>query len=208
VCLYIPDRDEDGGEVRDLRDDVMAKKINVTGKPARRIEVSGKPQRRIEPEHFAAALGAEAVGEAHASNLDPLSLAALGSELIKRLRSSGGRPALADATEICRVPLSAEDVKTLEGMVAQLGTSSGGKPSVGQLVSVIVREHLQTLKPVSHAACAADAAGAEPDQPTVKAALRQIVEEHVRPLREQVQRLEAELHAGASRRQRSGNVLP
>jgi hypothetical protein len=48
------------------------------------------------------------VGEAHAPNLDPLSLAALGSELIKRLRS-GGRPAVADATEICRVPLSAED---------------------------------------------------------------------------------------------------
>ena len=62
----------------------MAKKINVTGKHARRIEVSGKPQRRIEPEQFAAALGAEPVGDAHAPNLDPLSLAALGSELIKR----------------------------------------------------------------------------------------------------------------------------
>jgi hypothetical protein len=126
--------------------DAMAKKIIVTGKPARRIEVTGNPKRRIEPEEFAAALGAEPVGEVHASSLDPLALAALGSELIKRLRSSGGRPALADATEICRVPLSAEDIKTLERIVTQLAESSGAKPSVGQLVSVIVRAHLQALK--------------------------------------------------------------
>jgi ribosomal protein S12 methylthiotransferase accessory factor YcaO len=170
----------------------MTKKINVTGKPARRIDVSGKPQRRIDPEQFAAALGAEAVGEPHAPNLDPLSLAALGSELIKRLRSTGGRPALADATEICRVPLSAEDVKTLEAMVGHLEASSGAKPSVGKLVSVIVREHLQALKPALNTA---PEARTEPDQPTLKAALGQLVEEHIRPLREQVRRLEAELHA-------------
>jgi hypothetical protein len=86
------------------RDSAKAKKINVMGKPDRCIELTGRLHRRIEPEEFAAALGAEPVGEAHAPNLDPVSLAVLGSELIKRLRSSGGRPALADATEIaaCR----------------------------------------------------------------------------------------------------------
>ena len=135
----------------------MAKKMIVTGKPARRIEVSGKPQRRIEPDEFAAAVGVEPVGEAHAPNLDPVSLAALGSELIKRLRSSGGRPALADATEICRVPLSAEDLKSLERLVAQLEASSGARPSVGQLVSVIVRAHLQALKAARLSEAAADA---------------------------------------------------
>jgi hypothetical protein len=67
----------------------MGNKIIDSGKPARRIVVSGKPQRRIDPEAFAAALGAEPIGEAHAPNLDPVSLAALDSELIKRLRSSG-----------------------------------------------------------------------------------------------------------------------
>src|ERR1700722_14597417 len=35
------------------RDDVMAKKVIETGKPARRIEASGKPQRRIDPKEFA-----------------------------------------------------------------------------------------------------------------------------------------------------------
>ncbi|MBM4071100.1 MAG: hypothetical protein FJ271_19460 [Planctomycetes bacterium] len=169
----------------------MAKKIITTGTPARRIETSGKPQRRIEHEEFAAALGAEPMSEAHSPNLDPMSLAALGSELLKRLRSSGGRPALADATEICRVPLSAEDVKTLEGMVAQVGESSGARPSVGQLVSVIVRAHLQSLEAAADSAREADAKPTEPDQPISKAALQQLVEEQIRPLREQVRRLEA-----------------
>ena len=143
----------------------MAKKIIETGKSARRIEVSGKPQRRIEPEEFAAALGAEPIGPAHAPNLDPVSLASLGCELIKRLRSSGGRPALADATEFCRVPLSSEDVKALEGMIARLETSSGAKPSVGQLVSVIVCAHLQGLNGVPNSEAAVEIVEPEPGSP-------------------------------------------
>lgn len=122
----------------------MAKRITVAGKPARRIEVSGKPQRRIEPEALAAALGADPVGEAHAANLDSLSLAALGSELIKRLRSSGGRPALADATEICRVPLSADDLKSLEKMTDHIAQATGTKPSPGQVASILVRRGLNS----------------------------------------------------------------
>ena len=120
----------------------MAKKIIDTAKTARRIEVTDRPARRIEPEAFAAALGAEPVGQAHAANLDPLSLAALGSELVKRLRSSGGRPALTDATEVCRVPLSAEDLKSLEALTEQIAEASGAKPSPGQVASIIVREYL------------------------------------------------------------------
>src|ERR1700722_13626045 len=168
------------------RDSVMVKKIIETGRPARRIEVSGKPQRRIEPVEFIAALGAEPIGEAHAPNLDPVSLAALGSELLKRLRSNGGRPALADATEICRVPLSSEDVKTLEGLVAQLETSSGTKPSIGQLVSVIVRAHLQGLDNASGSAAAVDIVEPERTSSVLKAKLQQMIEEQIRPLREQV----------------------
>jgi hypothetical protein len=91
-------------ELTNSQDSPMAKKITTTGTPARRIEVTGKPQRRIEPAAFAAALGAEPCDEPHASNLDPVALAELGQELIKRLRSSGGRPALPDATERCKVP--------------------------------------------------------------------------------------------------------
>jgi hypothetical protein len=134
------------------KDSVMAKKITVTGKPARRIEVSGKPQRRIESAEFANALHAEPIGPTHALQLDPISLASLGNELIKRLRSSGGRPALLDATEICRVPLSANDIEALEKMTDEIAQSTGTKPSPGQVASIVVREYL----------CAATKKGALP----------------------------------------------
>jgi hypothetical protein len=60
--------------------------------------------------------------------------------------------------------------------------SSGAKPSVGELVRVIVPEHLQPLKPALNTA---PQARTEPDQPTLKAALGQLVEEHIRQLRQE-----------------------
>jgi hypothetical protein len=122
----------------------MAKKVKIVGTQPKRIRVVDKPQRRIEPAELAAALGAEPCGEHIGANLDPISLAELGTELQRRLRSSGGRPALADATEFCRVPLSAEDLKALEKITAEIEERTGAKPSVGQVVSVIVRDYLTT----------------------------------------------------------------
>ena len=57
------------------------------------------------------------------------------------------------------VPLSAEDVKTLETMLSQIGESTGVKPSVGQLVSVIVRLHLKALRSAPGAGVPAGVAG-------------------------------------------------
>lgn len=132
----------------------MAKKIIVTGKSARQIDVSGKAQQRIEPGEFATAIGAEAIGNAHGTNIDAVSLGALGNELINRLRSTGGRPALVDATEICRVPLSVEDFKALENLTDQIARTTGTKPSPGQVASVLVRQYLKDA--VSQAEPSAD----------------------------------------------------
>src|SRR5438552_16578840 len=122
----------------------MAKKVNITGAKPKRIRIVDKPQRRIEPAELAAALGAEACAERIGANLDPISLAELGTQLLRRLRSSGGRPALCDATEFCRVPLSAEDMKALEKISAQIEQKTGAKPSPGQIASIIVRDYLRT----------------------------------------------------------------
>src|SRR5262249_52356704 len=132
------------GSSTNRRDNAMAKKIIATGKPARRIEVTGKPQRRIEPGELAAALGAEPVGEYLGANLDPITLGELGTQLLNRLRSTGGRPALSDASEICRVPLSPADVQALEKITEQVQRTTGAKPSPGQVASVIVRNYLTT----------------------------------------------------------------
>jgi hypothetical protein len=120
----------------------MAKKVNIVGTHPKRVRVVDKPRRRIEPAELAAALGAEPCGERIGANLEPISLAELGTELLRRLRSSGGRPALADATEYCRVPLSAEDVKALEKITEHIEQKTGTKPSLGQVVSVILRDYL------------------------------------------------------------------
>jgi hypothetical protein len=120
----------------------MAKKINIVGATPKRIEIVDRPKRRIEPAELAAVLGAQPCGQPGTGKLDPIALAELGTQLLSRLRSSGGRPALADATEICRVPLSAEDISTLEKMADQLGEKTGANPSSGQLASVIVHNYL------------------------------------------------------------------
>ena len=88
----------------------MSRKIEITGKPQANLEVIGRAQPRIEPEVFAKALGAESCTEQVADSLDLISLAELGTQLLHRLHSSGGRPALADATEMRKVPLSVADV--------------------------------------------------------------------------------------------------
>jgi hypothetical protein len=120
----------------------MGKRIEIVGAKPKKIEIVDRPKRRIEPQELARALGAAMTRRQVAPNLDLISLADLGTQLVQRLRSSGGRPALADATEICRVPLSAADLQTLEAMVAQIGAATGAKPSIGQLVSVIVHQYL------------------------------------------------------------------
>src|SRR6266536_1726484 len=173
----------------------MAKKSEIVGAKPKKIEIVNRAKRRVEPAELAAALGAVPCGERIPGNLDLIGLAELGTQLLARLRSSGGRPALTDATEICRVPLSAADLKTLEEMVAQLEGSSGAKPSVGQLVSVIVRSYLETLKALPAPATAGDALKGEVEQPISKTTLQQMIDEPLTPLREKVTRLERELHA-------------
>src|SRR5439155_22374609 len=120
------------------------------------------------------------------------------TQLLERLRSSGGRPALADATVHCRVPLSAEDVQTLEAMVAEIGESTGAKPSVGQLASVIVRLHLNALKNAAEATTA-EAAKQDVEHEIARSILRQLIDEQIHPLRQHVKRLESELHAKSGR---------
>lgn len=124
----------------------MAKKINIIGKALERIEITGPALPRMEPAEFAAALGAEPCGERHSKHLDLISLGELGSELIKRLRSTGGRPSLEGATERCKVPLSPGDIRDLERIIDAIETKTGTRPALGQIASVILRIHLDSLK--------------------------------------------------------------
>jgi hypothetical protein len=129
----------------------MAKKIRIVGTSAKKVQILNQAKPRIDATELALGLGAAPCGEKASGFLDPIALAELGTQLLRRLRSSGGRPALADATEICRVPLCAEDVHMLETMAAEIGESGVAKPSVGQLASVIVHRYLAELAPAKNA---------------------------------------------------------
>jgi hypothetical protein len=176
----------------------MAKKINIIGAKPRKITIVDQPKRRIEPQEFAAALGAHPLGQQVGGSLDPIALAELGTQLLHRLRSSGGRPALLDATINCRVPLSAEDVVTLENMVEQIAESTGRKPSVGQLAGVIVRLHLNVLQSVPKPPIAPGTAKEQMEREVSRNILQQMIAEQIEPIREQVKLLEAELHSAGT----------
>jgi hypothetical protein len=122
----------------------MAKSIEIVGANRKKIEVVDRPKRRIEPVELAASLGANLASGQTAGNLDLIALGELGTQLLGRLRSRGGRPALTDATEICRVPLSTEDLQSLEKITDHIAQTTGSKPSPGQVISVIVHDYLKT----------------------------------------------------------------
>ncbi len=124
----------------------MAERINPIDKVAERIHDVSRPPRRIEPAEFAAALGAEPCGESVPKSADPITMAELGNELIKRLRSTGGRPALVDANHRCKVPLSPADIAALEQIIDAIEEQTGTRPSLGQIASVILRVHLESRK--------------------------------------------------------------
>ncbi len=170
-------------------------KIKIVGAKPRKVVILDQPKRRIDPTELADALGAKSTGLQVAGDLDPIALAELGTQLLNRLRSSGGRPALEDATFNCRVPLSAEDVKTLETILSHIGESTGVKPSVGQLTSVIVRLQLNALKGAALSADSTDIARDQMEKNIFRGILQQMIDEQINPIREQVKRLERELHA-------------
>jgi hypothetical protein len=130
----------------------MTKKIEIIGAKPKKIDITDQPKRRVDPTEFADALGANLALKHSAAALDLIGLAELGTRLLTRLRSSGGRPALADATEICRVPLTADDVRSLEKITDQIGQATGTKPSPGQVASMIVQEYVRARSDPTQAA--------------------------------------------------------
>jgi hypothetical protein len=124
----------------------MAKKVNIVGKSLERIQITGPGLPRVEADEFAEALGAEPSRERHSTPSDLISLGELGNELLKRLRSTGGRPALEGATERCKVPLSPSDIAHLEQIIATIEAKTGTRPALGQIASVILQIHLNSLR--------------------------------------------------------------
>jgi hypothetical protein len=128
----------------------MAEKVHVVGVKATRIRNTGPTQPRLDPAKVAAALGGEPLRVSLGNDQGPLSLGALGSVLLERLRSTGGRPALVGATQKAKVPLSEGDVERLEKVAQVVGSVLGFRPSIGQVASVILSTYLTSLMRSTH----------------------------------------------------------
>ena len=72
-------------------------------------------------------------------------LAALRSELLARLRSSGGRPGLRGATRRPKIPVEPADWARLNKAARRLSREWGRSLTAGQLASQLLRDKLREV---------------------------------------------------------------
>ncbi len=115
----------------------MGKKIVATDTPSRRIRDLGPAAPRVDPARVADALGAEDTGMTLGLEGGPISTFQIRAELLDRLRSRGGRPALQGATRRVKIPVTESQWQELEKLAASF-TDLGFVPSAGQVASVLL----------------------------------------------------------------------
>jgi hypothetical protein len=115
----------------------MAKKIRTTEPTLKVIRDTSVPLSHVSPTTVEAALGAEASDQKLEEALAPITLFALRSELLNRLQSSGGRPALSGTSRRVKIPLGDAEWAELEELAAVV-SGPGFYPSAGQIASVLL----------------------------------------------------------------------
>lgn len=110
-----------------------------------RIRDTSKTLPRIDPSKVASALAAEPSDLRWSGSGGPLTAFQVRQELLKRLHSTGGRPALSDTSRRTKIPLSETQWQDLEEIAAEV-TSPGFSPSAGQIASVLLTLSLRSLR--------------------------------------------------------------
>jgi len=123
----------------------MVKKIVATDSGQKRIRDIGPGAPRVDPAVVAEALGAEETGITLGRHGSPVFSFQVRSELLNRLRSSGGRPALEGATRRVKIPVTESQWQQLEDLAASF-TDLGFVPSAGQVASVLLSLSLPAAK--------------------------------------------------------------
>ncbi len=121
----------------------MTAKLKITSRSLGTIRHVGTVAQPVGPKAIAKALGAEIVSRENVHGA-PISLYALRRELERRIRSTGGRPALEGATKIQKIPLKPEDWSRLEALADEL-SRQGVSATAGQVASVMVHSQLERL---------------------------------------------------------------
>jgi hypothetical protein len=122
----------------------MTNKIRLTEQTLPPIKDTTRILPRIDPSQVQQALGAEEAPAGLAAALAPLTLFAVREELVSRLQSSGGRPALAGTTRRAKIPLRDDEWEKLEALAAAIA-APGFAPSAGQVASVLLSLSLHAV---------------------------------------------------------------
>ena len=124
----------------------MTKKYVVVHPPVKRIIDTSPTLPRLDLAEVAKALGAKPAGVGVGGPMGPITLFAVRQELFRRLQSSGGRPGLADADKVAKVPVSDALWKRLEEMATAI-TAPGFTPSTGQVANALLTLALGAVGP-------------------------------------------------------------
>jgi hypothetical protein len=122
----------------------MTKKIRHIGPTYQRVQHTGPTMPRLEPSEVAAALGAEPTGVTLEESQSPLTLLVVRQEIVRRLQSSGGRPALSGTTRRTKIPLSDAEWAELEKLAKDIASPECA-PTAGQVASVLLTAALRTV---------------------------------------------------------------
>ena len=114
---------------------------------AKRIKDIGSTQRRVSPKVIAKTLGAEKIEIKVDTRQSPIFLFSLRQFLVDRLRSTGGRPALAGIEKKRRnkIPLFDEDWHKLEALARYCKEKEGIKVSPGQIASALIHTDMAKI---------------------------------------------------------------
>jgi hypothetical protein len=115
----------------------MARNDSVPSSAPRRIRDTGRTSARLDSAIIAQALGADGPGPALGLKGSPASVLQIRAELISRLQSNGGRPALQGANRRVKIPITDTQWQELEDLAASF-TDLGFAPSAGQVASVLL----------------------------------------------------------------------
>jgi hypothetical protein len=121
-------------------------RIRSTSAEQAAIRSTSDQEPYVEASSLEAPLGARFASESVELRGSPPSLLGVRQELARRLQSSGGRPALDDATRRQKIPLSDQDWERLEAL-AERASTGDLKPTPAQLASVLIRQALDALEP-------------------------------------------------------------
>jgi len=120
------------------------KRIKLKSSDTRRVRLAPSRSRSVDQELVRERLGAESVGQVSLDG-SPLSLGALRSELVRSLRSTGGRPALEGTERRQKIPMSELSWRSLQDLAEKLSTADTAV-TPGQVASRLLSSAIEALK--------------------------------------------------------------